>query len=101
MAYDPGTMDIALSAVVGADAALMNELRGAFIESAERQIRLLGRSRCDANWIMAALRLKGLCASFGVQDLLDLAEEAVNSAPGDPAIQRRLMIALDAIRTRH
>jgi HPt (histidine-containing phosphotransfer) domain-containing protein len=98
MAYDPGTVDIALSAVVGADAALMGELRLAFVESAERQIGLLGRSRCDANWLMAALRLKGLCASFGAHELGELAEEAIDGAPGDPVIQRRLAEVIAAIR---
>ncbi len=93
MAYDPGTMDIALNAAVGSDPELLQELRAAFSEGVARQIDLLARSRCDANWLMAALRLKGLCASFGAHDLVALADEAIESAPGDPVIQRRLRIA--------
>lgn len=96
MAYDPGTMDIALSAAVGSDPDLLRELRAAFNEGVLRQIDLLARARCDANWLMAALRLKGLCASFGAHDLVALADEAIAGAPGDPVVQRRLRAACDA-----
>ncbi len=94
MAYDPGNLQAALSAAVGTDLALIADLRRAFIESAERQVDLLSRSRCDANWIMAALRLKGLCASFGVTGVMDLADQALNGAPGDPGVLRDLGKAL-------
>ncbi|MBN8817934.1 MAG: Hpt domain-containing protein [Sphingomonas sp.] len=97
MAYDPGTLEAALSAAVGSDPALIAELRRAFLESAERQLDLLNRARCDANWTMAALRLKGLCASFGVNNVMNLAEEALESAPGDPVILRRIAQALAGI----
>lgn len=97
MAYDPGTLEAALSAAVGSDPALIAELRRAFLESAERQLDLLNRARCDANWTMAALRLKGLCASFGVNNVMNLADEALESAPGDPVILRRIAQALAAI----
>ncbi|MBB5986081.1 Hpt domain-containing protein [Sphingobium lignivorans] len=94
MAYDPGTLEAALSAAVGSDLALIAELRRAFMESAERQLDLLARARCDANWTMAALKLKGLCASFGVNSVMDLADEALESAPGDPVILRRIRDAI-------
>ena len=94
MAYDPGNLQAALSAAVGSDIALIADLRRAFIESAERQLDLLARSRCDANWIMAALRLKGLCASFGVTDVMALADRALDGAPGDPVVLRELGVAL-------
>lgn len=97
MAYDPGTMDIALSAAVGCDPDLLRELRAAFTEGVARQIDLLARSRCDANWMMAGLRLKGLCASFGAHGLAALADEAIAGAPGDPVIQRRLREAFAAL----
>jgi HPt (histidine-containing phosphotransfer) domain-containing protein len=97
MAYDPGTLEAALSAAVGSDLALIAELRRAFLESAERQADLLSRARCDANWTMAALRLKGLCASFGVNNVMNLADEALESAPGDPVILRKIAQALAAI----
>ena len=97
MVYDPGNLQAALSAAVGSDVALIADLRRAFIESAERQVDLLSRSRCDANWTMAALRLKGLCASFGVTDVMALAEDAVEGAPGDPVVLRKLGAALSQL----
>jgi HPt (histidine-containing phosphotransfer) domain-containing protein len=97
MAYDPGTLEAALSAAVGSDQALIADLRRAFIDSAERQIDLLSRARCDANWTMAALRLKGLCASFGVGQVMDLADEALGGAPGDPVVLRRLGAAITKV----
>ncbi len=99
MAYDPGTLEAALSAAVGSDPALISDLRRAFFDSAERQVDLLARARCDANWTMAALRLKGLCASFGVNKLMNLADEALESAPGDPVILRRINQMLASIGT--
>jgi len=97
MAYDPGNLLTALSAAVGSDAALIADLRHAFIESAARQVDLLSRSRCDANWTMAALRLKGLCASFGVTDVMALADRALEGAPGDPVVLRELKAALAGV----
>ncbi|CAH0496579.1 Hpt domain-containing protein [Novosphingobium sp. CECT 9465] len=90
MAYEGGSLDANLAAAAGYDPELVRELRAAFIESAERQIDLLGRSRCDGNWQVAAMRLKGLAASFHADGLLALAEEALETVPGDPAILRRL-----------
>lgn len=98
MAYDPGTLEAALSAAVGSDASLIADLRGAFIESAERQIDLLSRARCDANWQMAAWRLKGLCATFGVQAMINLADDAAKAAPGDPVVVRKLRRSLAMLR---
>ena len=60
------------------------------LEQGERQIDLLGRSRCDGNWQVAAMRLKGLAASFHADGLLVLAEEALDTVPGDRAVLRRL-----------
>ena len=97
MAYDPGTLEAALSAAVGSDHALIADLRSAFLESAERQVDLLSRARCDANWTMAALRLKGLCASFGVNHVMRLADQAIEGAPNDPVILRELGAAIAAI----
>lgn len=97
MAYDPGALNAALAAAVGEDSALIADLRVAFMESATRQIDLMARARCDANWELAAWRLKGLAASFGVTGLIALADDAVASAPGDPAVLRRLRAALAAL----
>jgi hypothetical protein len=92
MVYESGALDATLAAAAGQDAALFRELRLAFIESAERQVDLLRRSRCDGNWRVAALRLKGLAASFHADPLLVLADEAFEGAPGDPAVLRRIAI---------
>lgn len=97
MSYDPGVLDAALAAAVGEDAGLIADLRMAFMESAERQIDLLSRARCDANWELAAWRLKGLAASFGLTALMVLADEASKAAPGDPVALRNLRAALAGI----
>ena len=81
MLFDNGTLDATLAAAAGQDEALLDELRAAFAESVDRQIDLLKRARCDGNWNVAAMRLKGLAASFHAEGLIDLAEEAVTSAP--------------------
>jgi hypothetical protein len=95
MAYESGALDATLAAAAGDDPVLLGELRRAFIDSLARQVDLLGRARCDGNWQMAAMRLKGLAASFHAEPLTDLAEEALSAAPGDPAIVRRLQAMLD------
>jgi hypothetical protein len=99
MAYEPGAIEAALAAAVGDDAVLVGELRGALIESAERNADLLGRSRCDANWRTAAWRLKGLAASFGALDLLSAANDALEAAPGDPVALRGVNRAIAELRT--
>jgi HPt (histidine-containing phosphotransfer) domain-containing protein len=95
MVYDPGALNASLSAAVGSDPQLVAELRAAFVESALRQIDLMGRSRCDANWRVAASRLKSLAASFGAINLLELTDEALDGAPSDPVVLRKLGLALD------
>ncbi|HEY0148748.1 MAG TPA: Hpt domain-containing protein [Allosphingosinicella sp.] len=95
MAYDSGALNASLAAAVGSDAALMGELRTAFVESAARQADLMSRARCDANWEFAASRLKSLAASFGAVGLMALADEALDGAPGDPVVLRKLRAAID------
>ena len=95
MAFDPGALNASLAAAVGADGELMAELKVAFVESIARQLDLLGRSRCDANWEIAAARLKGIAASFGARDLIALADEALEGAPGDPVVLRKVAAAID------
>ncbi len=90
MAYEAGALDETLAAAAGDDPVLFAELRAAFAESLARQIDLLRRARCDGNWHVAALRLKGLAASFHAAPLIDLAEEALDAAPGEPSVVRRL-----------
>jgi HPt (histidine-containing phosphotransfer) domain-containing protein len=95
MAYDPGALNASLAAAVGSDMGLMRELRDAFVESAARQADLMSRARCDANWEFAASRLKGLAASFGARGLMALADEALEGAPGDPVVLRKLRAAIE------
>jgi HPt (histidine-containing phosphotransfer) domain-containing protein len=98
MAYEPGAIEAALAAAVGDDPALVAELRQALIESAERHADLLRRARCDANWHMAAWRLKGLAASFGATPLLMVANEALEAAPGDPVALRKVARAIAVLK---
>ena len=97
MAYESGALDATLAAAAGDDPVLLGELRRAFVDSLARQVDLLGRSRCDGNWQMAAMRLKGLATSFHAEPLTDLAEAALCAAPGDPAIVRRMRAFLSDI----
>lgn len=97
MAYESGSFETALAAAAGEDFALFAELRLAYLESASRQLDLLRRSRCDANWQMAAMRLQGIAASFHDQALVVLARETLSGAPGDPAALRRIGAHLDEI----
>lgn len=90
MAFENGAFSATLAAAAGEDAALHAELRMAFRESLEQQVDLLGRARCDGNWVVAAQRIKGLAASFHAEPLILLADEAVATAPGDPVILRKL-----------
>ena len=95
MAFDPGALNASLAAAVGSDPALMAELKTAFVESVARQLDLLGRARCDANWEIAAARLKSIAASFGAYGLMALADEALEGAPGDPVVLRKIAFAID------
>jgi hypothetical protein len=96
---DYGSFDTALKAAAGDDSALIAELRSSFVESAKRQLSLLSRSRCDANWQYTSWRLKGLAASFGAVRLMALADEASEGAPGDPVVIRKLGVAIAEIET--
>ena len=90
MAFDNGALDATLAAAAGDDAVLLRELRAAFLESANRQLDLLKRARCDGNWNVAAMRLKGLAASFHAEGLLQAAEIALHAAPGEPMAIREI-----------
>ena len=96
MAYINGALDAILAAAAGDNAKLMRELRAAFLDSAASQLDLLKRARCDGNWNVAAMRLKGLAASFHAEDLQAAADKALNSAPGEPAALREI----DAVLAR-
>jgi hypothetical protein len=95
MSFDSGALDQMLAAAVGADEQLASDLRATFTASARDLIDLMVRARCDANWTVAAYRLKGLSATFGIIPLIRLAEQAVAGAPGDPAVLRDMRKVLD------
>jgi HPt (histidine-containing phosphotransfer) domain-containing protein len=97
MSFEMGALDAALAAAVGDDASLVAELRAALIDGAKRHADLLSRSRCDANWTVAAHRLKGLAASFGAIHLMEAADQALEAAPGDPVAIRRIERAIAII----
>lgn len=90
MSYETTSLDATLSCAAGDDAALAAELRAVFLSSARRQADLLRRSRCDANWQVAALRLRGIAASFHAEELLGLADAALAAAPGEPTVIRKI-----------
>ena len=90
MAFENAAFTATLAAAAGDDPALLSELRGAFRESLAYQVDLLKRARCDGNWLVAAQRIKGLAASFHADELIALAQQAVEAAPGDPVALRGL-----------
>ena len=101
MAHEAAEFDATLAAAAGEDLALLNELRAAFVDSLTQQIDLLRRARCDGNWEVAALRLKGLGSSFRAPELVELADQALDGAPGEPAVIRKLTALCDRFAARH
>ncbi len=97
MALEHGSFDATLAAAAGEDPELFAELRSAFCESLERHLDLLKRARCDGNWAVAAQRLKGLAASFHAIDLIALSDEAIQAAPGEPTVVRRIECFRDQV----
>lgn len=101
MAHEAADFDATLAAAAGEDAALLAELRRAFVESLGQQIDLLRRARCDGNWEVAALRLKGLGSSFHAPELIRLADEALEGAPGEPVVVRKLVALFERFASSH
>lgn len=97
MAIESTRFNALLAAAVGDDADLVNELRGSVLTSALGHVDLLRRSRCDANWVMSARRLKGLAETFGLDDLVALAVTALDGAPGDPRVLMDISRHLDQL----
>lgn len=97
MAYDPGAIDATLAAAVGDEPALIAELRAAFLDGVQRSLAMMENAEERSDWRVAALRLKGLAASFGAVRLMALAAEAADAAPGDIAVTRRLRRAIDRL----
>ena len=94
MAYDPGAIDATLAAAVGDEPGLIAELREAFLSSANAGVTTMTRAETTASWTYAALRLKGLAASFGAVRLMALAGEAANAPVGDAETLRKLRRAV-------
>ncbi|MXO72274.1 Hpt domain-containing protein [Alteraurantiacibacter buctensis] len=90
MTMDRADFEANIAAAAGDDQALRAELLASFASSLDHQIDLLRRSRCDGNWEVAARRLKSLGVSFHASDLALLADEALEAAPGDPVVLRKL-----------
>jgi histidine phosphotransfer protein HptB len=97
MAYDPGAIDATLAAAVGDEPQLIAELREAFLESAKRCLEALRKADSPDHWQAAALRLKGLAASFGAVRLMALAGEAANGPEHDAPMLRKLHRAVERL----
>lgn len=97
MAYDPGAIDATLAAAVGDEPGLIAELREAFLDSAKRALKGLATANDPETWRGAALRLKGLAASFGAVRLMALAQEAADSQAGDSGVLRKLQRAVERL----
>ena len=97
MAYDPGAIDATLAAAVGDEPALIAELREAFLDGVKRYLDMLKAAENPDAWAAAALRLKGLAASFGAVRLMALANEAAGGQPHDAAMLRRLQRAVERL----
>jgi histidine phosphotransfer protein HptB len=83
-------LSTSLAAAVGNDHALVAELQTAFVESARGHYDAVLRASTDAQWREAALRMKGLAASFGATALMAEADRAAASPRGDKAALQAL-----------
>jgi HPt (histidine-containing phosphotransfer) domain-containing protein len=81
-------IEASLAAALGDDHHLMDELRSAFLDSARRHVTTMAEAGCDEDWQDAALRLKGLAASFGAAALM---QEAGRAAKGKRADAEALL----------
>lgn len=97
MAYEQGMLEMALAAAVGNDPTLVLELRSAFLDSAEQHYASLAAAAGTFEWQLGALRLKGLAASFGADDLIAAVDRLAESATGNVAALSAVRAELDAI----
>jgi len=97
MAYDPGAIDATLAAAVGDEPQLIAELREAFIDGVTRGVAAMKAADSPEAWSGAALRLKGLAASFGAVRLMALANEAAMAPERDPQVIRKLQRAIERL----
>ena len=97
MAYDPGAIDATLAAAVGDEPQLIAELREAFLDGVRRCLEARKAADGADAWSGAALRLKGLAASFGAVRLMALATEAATAQAHDGAVLRKLHRAVERL----
>ena len=97
MAYDPGAIDATLAAAVGDEPSLIAELREAFLDSTRSGVAKLAAASDAAAWKDAALRLKGLSASFGAVRLMALAGDAADAPVADAEVLRKLKRAVERL----
>jgi hypothetical protein len=97
MAYDPGAIDSTLAAAVGDEPLLIVELREAFIDGVKRGVSTMKSAESQEAWSAAALRLKGLAASFGAVRLMTLANEAALAPERDAEVLRKLRRAIERL----
>lgn len=97
MAYQNTHLEAIITAAIGDDPSLMRDLRQAFMGSAEEHFTALSQADSIHAWQMAAWRFKGLCATFGVQALADIAAEATEAPQCDPEMLGRIRAALSEL----
>ncbi|HEX7854082.1 MAG TPA: Hpt domain-containing protein [Sphingobium sp.] len=97
MAYEFAPIDAALTAAYSDDPALMADLRRTVLHSAHEHVQALAQSASAPEWHRAAWRFKGLCVTFGLAQLIDLAERATVAPKGDPGLLRKLQAVLKAL----
>lgn len=97
MAYDPGAIDATLAAAIGDEPALIAELREEFLNGVRRCLEGMKSAETADGWVAAALRLKGLAASFGAIRLMAAASEAATGLAHDGAVLRQLHRAFERL----
>lgn len=85
-------IEVSLAAALSDDHALLADLQSAFLSGAAGHVSAMREAADDEDWRDAALRLKGLAASFGALALMNGAGRAAKGGRGDGA----MLAALDA-----
>lgn len=91
-------IEAALADALGADTALIAELKAVFVTSAADHAAAMAAAAGEADWREACHRLQALAASFGAARLQAAAGSAAAARAGDRAAMRRVRAALNAIR---
>lgn len=83
MAYDPGALEAALAAAVGATPERVDDLRIAFFESAHAHVAAMRAAETSDAWQAAAAKLRSLAASFSAYRIIDAASAAEHAPMHD------------------